>query len=90
MANPLPPAVHGNADEELQLHHLERRRVPVPHQVADQRAVVGDGPGAFAVTYPRSLNHRPIVAHNVHQADETVVQDGELLPSQLLNLLGER
>ena len=88
MADPLPPAVHGHADEEFQLDHLEGRRVPVPHQVADQRAIVGDCPGALAIAHPRSLDHRLIIAHDVHEADESIVQDGELLPPQLLDSFG--
>ena len=85
MADPLPPGVHGHADEEFQLDHLERRGVPVPHQVADQRAIVGNRSGALAVAHPRGLDHRLIIAHDVHQADEAIVQDGELLPPQLLD-----
>ena len=40
------------------------------------------------VAHPRGLDHRLIIAHDVHQADESIVQDGELLPPQLLDLLG--
>ena len=88
MPDPLPPAVHRHADEELQLDHLEGRRVPVPHQVADQRAVVGDRPRALAVAHPRGLDDGLIVAHDVHQADEPIVQHGEFFPPQLLDSFG--
>ena len=88
MPDPLPPAVHRHADEEFQLHHLEGRGVPMPHQVADQRAIVGDDAGALAVADPRGLDHRLVIAHDVHQADESIVQDGEFLPSQLLDKFG--
>ena len=90
MADPLPPAVHRHADEKFQLDHLEGGRVPVPHQVANQRAIVGNRPSALAVAHPRGLDHRPIFAHDVHQADETIVQDGKLLPPQLLDVARRR
>ena len=76
--NPLPPAVHRHADQQFHLGHLEGRGVPVPHQVADQRAIVGDVPRAGRVAHPGRLDHRMIVAHHVDQADESVVEDGKL------------
>ena len=88
MADPLPPAVHRHADQELDLGHLERRGVPVPHQVADQRAVVGDLARAFAVADARRLHHGLVVAHHVDQADEPVVEHGELLPAELVDCVG--
>jgi hypothetical protein len=86
--NPLPPAVHWHADEELELGHLEGRRVPVPHQVTDQRAVIGDLFRAGSIAHTGRLYDCRIVAHAVDEAHEAVVEHGELLPAKLLDPLG--
>ena len=49
----------------------------VPHQIADQSAVVGDLPRARPVADPRRLDDRLVVAHRVDEADEAVVEHGK-------------
>ena len=57
----------------------------MPHQVTDQRPVVGNFPSPFAITHPSCLRHRRVVAHDVDQADKTVVQHMEFLPAKLVH-----
>jgi len=85
MSNPLPPAVHGHADQEFQFHHFERGGMPMPQQIADQGPIVGNPLGSLAVADPGRLHDRLIVPHHVDQTDESVVQDGKLLPAQLID-----
>ncbi len=87
MANPLPPAIHRHADQQLDLGHFERRGVPMPQQIANQTAIVGHLARAFAVADAGGLHDRLIVAHDVDQADEAVVEHGKLLPAQLRRLV---
>ena len=67
-------------DEDRQLHmqldlaHLEGRRMPVPHQIADQPLVIADMLGARAVRHARGLHDGGIVAHVVDHPDEAVIQ----------------
>ncbi len=84
MPNPLAPTVHRHADQKLHLGHFEGCGVPVPHQIADQRAIVRNRPRAGRVADPCRLDHRVVVAHHVGQADEAVVKDLELTPTQLI------
>src|SRR6185369_5911484 len=74
MPDPLPPAVHRHADVELDLAHLERRRVPVAHQVAHEPAVFADLARSAAVRHARSLHDRFVGAHVVDDAYEAVVE----------------
>ncbi len=72
--DPLAGDKDGQFDVQLDLAHLERGRVPVAHQVADQPFVVLHRFGAFAVGHARRLTDRGIVAHIVDDADEAVVE----------------
>ena len=72
-------------DVELELDHLERRRVPMSEQIADQTAVLVHLLGAVAVADPGRLDdavgglplgHQP--RHRVDRGDEPVVVDGDL------------
>ena len=88
MANPLPPAIHRHAHQQLDLGHFERRRMPMPHQVANQPAIVRDLARAFAVADAGGLHDRLVVAHHVDQAHEAVVEHGKLFPAELGDLFG--
>ena len=74
VADPLARDEHGQFDVQLDLAHLERGRVPVAHEVADQAFVVGDGLGALAVRDPRGLRDGGVIAHVVDEAHEAVVE----------------
>jgi len=82
VAHPLPPAVHRDADDELQLRHLERRRVGMPEEIADQLAVVAHLPRAVAVADASRLNDCCVVPHHVDEGDMAVVEHRELLPAE--------
>ena len=84
MANPLPPAIHRHADQELDFRHFKRRGVPVPQQIANQPPIVGNFARSFAVTDPRGLDDRLIVPHHVDQADKTIVEHRKFLPAQFI------
>ena len=62
--------------------------MPVPHQIADQPAVVRDLPRPFAIADAGRLHDRLVVPHHIDQTDEAVVQDRELFPAQLIDLGG--
>ena len=74
MPNPLPRNKNWQFNVILDLAHLKRRRMPVPHQIADQPAILIRRLGAPAVTHPGGLHHRRIIAHVIHHADETMVE----------------
>jgi hypothetical protein len=76
MTDPLAGDVDGKADQELVLHHLERCRMPVSHQVADQPTIVPDGFGPLAVRDSRGLNDRRVVPHVVNEHHESVGKYG--------------
>ena len=59
---------------QLDLAHLERGRMPVPHQVPDQPGIVLHAFGAFAIAHPRRLADRRIVAHVIDHPDKPVIQ----------------
>ena len=80
MTDPLPPAVHGHADQKLDLGHLERRGVGVPQQVADQLPVVADLTRAFAVAHASCLDDGRVVTHHIDKGHKAVVEDGKLFP----------
>ena len=84
MPNPLPPAVHRNADEKFQLGHFERRRVPMPQQIADQRPIVRSLFRSLAVADTSRLHDRAVVSHHVHQTDKTVIEHRKFLPTQFV------
>ena len=58
------------------------------HQVANQRAVVGDAFGSFTVTDPGRLYDRAVVSHAIDQTHEPVVQDRKLFPAQFSHEVG--
>ena len=90
MADPLPPHVHRHAHVQLELAHLERRRVSVPHQVADEAAVLVPALGAPAVGRSRRLHDGRVVAHVVDDAHEPVVQHANGLPQHGIELCDRR
>jgi hypothetical protein len=59
--------------------------MPMPQQVADERAVVRDLARAGPIADASRLHDGPIVAHHIDQADKAVIQHGEFLPPQLLD-----
>lgn len=54
-------------------------------EVADQGAVIGDLLGAFAVADACGLDDGAVVAHTVDETDKAIVEDGELLPAELID-----
>jgi hypothetical protein len=88
VADPLAGDEDRHRDVELELDHLERRRVPMAQQVADQPAVLVDLLGALPVTHPRRLHDRGVgglplrhqARHDIQQRDEAVLVDGNLAP----------
>jgi hypothetical protein len=85
VADPLARDEDRQLDVQLDLAHLERRRVPVAHQVADQAGVVARGLRARAVADARGLDDRAIVAHVVDDADEAVVEHRDRLVQERLD-----
>src|SRR2546426_2567078 len=86
VADPLSRYEDRQLDVELQLHHFERRRVLMPHQVADEPAVLADALRAEAVADARRLHDRGVAPHVVHEVDETVIEAGNFPPDPLLRL----
>jgi hypothetical protein len=76
VADPLAGDEDGQLDVELDFAHLERGRVPVAHEVADQALVIGDRLGALAIADAGGLRDGAVVAHVVDDADKAVVQNG--------------
>ncbi|MEY3457618.1 MAG: hypothetical protein RL215_775 [Planctomycetota bacterium] len=54
-------------------------------QVADERAVIADAAGAFPVAHAGCLDNAAVVAHDIDEADEAFVEDGEFLPAEGFN-----
>jgi hypothetical protein len=79
MADPLPRHEYRQLHVILDLAHLERRGVAVPHEIVDQPAILADLLGAAAVADPCRLHHRGVVAHVVDDADETVIEHRDRL-----------
>ena len=84
VADPLPRDEDRQFDVVLDLAHLERRRVAVPHQIVDQAAILADPLGAAAVGDARRLHDRGVVAHVVDDADEAVVEHRQRLVEDFL------
>lgn len=76
VADPLAGDEDREFDVELDLAHLERGRVPVPHEIADEPFIILNGFGALAVADPRGLCYGTVVAHIVNDADKAVVEHG--------------
>ena len=74
VADPLPRHEDRQLHVVFDLAHLERRGVPVPHQVADQPGILADPARAAAVDDPRRLHDGRVVAHVVDDADEAVIE----------------
>ena len=68
MADPLARDENRQFDVELDLAHLERRGVPVAHQIADQAGILLHPPGAAAIGDAGRLHDRGVVAHVVDDA----------------------
>src|SRR5262245_48753298 len=84
MANPLPRHEDRQLHMVLDLAHLERRGVAVPHEIVDQPAVLADLLGAAAVAHARGLHDGGIVAHVVDHSDEAVIEHRQDLEQDLL------
>ena len=82
--DPLPRDKDRQLDVVLDLAHLERRRVTVPHQIVDEPLVLADLAGAAAVGDARRLHDRRIVAHVVDDADKPVIEHRQRLVEDLL------
>ena len=72
---------------ELDLAHLERGRVAVPHQIGDQGLVLGDLLGAAPVGDTSGLHHGTIVAHIIDHTHKTVIEQRSRLIENILKLL---
>jgi hypothetical protein len=86
MSDPLAGDSDWHGAMELHLRLLERRGVPAPHQVADQRAVVArclcagavGGPGRLHDCVVCGLSLRREAWHHVDQRDEPMLADVDL------------
>ncbi len=85
MSNPLPPAIHGHAEKKLQLRHFEGGGMAMAHEISNQRAVVGNALGSFAIADAGRLHDRGVVSHQIHEANKSVVKNGKFFPAQLVN-----
>ncbi len=89
MADPLARHEDRQLHVVLDLAHLERRRVTVPHEIVDEAAILADLLGAAAVAHPRGLHDGGIVAHVVDDADEAVIEHGQRLVEDFLQRRGD-
>ena len=89
MADPLARHEDRQLHVVLDLAHLERRRVAMPHEIVDETAILADLLGAAAVAHPRGLHHGGIVAHVVDDADEAVIEHRQRLVENLLQRRGD-
>jgi len=85
---PVADPLAGDEDRQLavELEHdvLERRRVPVPHQVVDEPGILPDGLRAGPVGHARGLDDARVAAHVVDQPHEATVQNLDFLVQQRL------
>ena len=65
VANPLSPTVHRNANEDLDLRHLERRRVSVPQEITNESPIIRHLLRPFAVTDAGGLHDGGVIAHHI-------------------------
>ena len=86
MSNPLPPAVHGNSHEKLDLGHFQWRGVTMPQQITNQSSVVTNFLCSISIADPSGLNNAAVIAHYVDQTDKTIIQNRKLLPPQFVDL----
>src|SRR5882672_4794090 len=84
MADPLARHEDRQLHVVLDLAHLERRRMAMPHQVVDQPAVLADLLGAAAVAHPGGLHDGSIVSHVVDDADKSVIENRQRLEKNFL------
>jgi hypothetical protein len=82
--DPLARDEHRHGAVELEFHHLARRRVPVPSQVADQAARLARPARAVTIADASGALDAVIAAHVVHQRHEAVVENGIVLAEDLL------
>ena len=75
MPDPLARDEDRELDVQLDLAHLEGRRVPVAHEVADQPSVVRPAPGAASIRDARRLHDRAVVTHVIDDPHEPVIED---------------
>jgi hypothetical protein len=82
--DPLPRHEDRQLHMQLDLAHLEGRRMRVAQQVADQPAVVSRRLRPAAIADPRRLHDGRVVAHIVDHAHETVIEHRDRLEQPLL------
>lgn len=71
---------------QLQFTHFKRRRVHVPHQVADESAVIADASGSRSIRNTCGLHHGPVTAYVIDHPDKPVIQDFERMPENGVHL----
>ena len=74
VTNPLTGDKNRELDVELELDHFKRRRVEVPHEIADKPAVFVNGFGPFPVRDARSLDDRFVSSHKIDEPDKARVE----------------
>ena len=77
--DPLPRDKDRQLYVVLDLAHLERRRMAVPHQVIDEPLILADLAGAAAVGDAGRLHDRGVVAHVIDDADKPVIEHRQRL-----------
>ena len=76
-------------DKDRQLHvvldlaHLERRRVAMPHEIIDEAAILANPPRAAPVGDARRLHDRAVIAHIVDDPDKAVIEHRDRLVEDL-------
>ena len=74
MADPLTRHENRQLHMQLDLAHLERGRMPMPHQIADKPLVILHRFGAFAVRHTRRLANGGIIAHVIDHPHKPMIQ----------------
>ncbi len=69
---------------QLQLAHLKRGRVVMPHKVSDQTTVLVHPPGPCPVGDTRGLDDGRVGAHVVDDSHEAIVEYLEGLPKDFV------
>jgi hypothetical protein len=88
VANPLTGHENRHGAVKLELHHLQRTRVQMAHEVTDESAIVGHLARVLArERLARGLRDGGITAHVIDQDHEPVIENGEPLVEQLFRSL---
>src|SRR5262249_35129651 len=74
MSDPLPCHEDRQLHVILDLAHLERRRVAMPHEIIDEPLILADLAGTAAIGDASRLYDRRIVAHIIDDTNKAVIK----------------